>query len=143
MAISPSATITLPTRVPTKAYAMSVPAGPEVARALPEPMNKPVPDSQHQLTSNQGVIKSFHTDRPSNCYHLNVARLKLALERYRLHGSSFGCLLGIVSDLVVGRLVISRTRGPIVAVGLRVFHLSGADVVVKTTVANKRSDQTL
>jgi hypothetical protein len=39
VAISPKATMTEYTRVPTKAYAMSAPAGPAVARAPPEPMN--------------------------------------------------------------------------------------------------------
>ena len=43
VAISPRATITEYTRVPTKAYAMSAPAGPAVDRAPPLPMKRPVP----------------------------------------------------------------------------------------------------
>ena len=45
VAISPNAIITEYTSVPTKAYAMSVPAGPEVASAPPDPMKRPVPSA--------------------------------------------------------------------------------------------------
>lgn len=43
VAISPNDIMTLYMRVPTNAYAMRAPAGPDSAMADPDPMKRPVP----------------------------------------------------------------------------------------------------